>query len=124
LLRFIVHRARRHARIRPIPIMGGLGLPPFLNSEPMEGDPPCQWDDFLIPQLRRFPHGIEALAWQDYLGNGAEGCVSIVKFGDGVNLGPLALKVVSGFCLALNYCPANYMLTSFPTTVLPDRTAC
>jgi hypothetical protein len=76
-----------------------------------------------MPQLRRFPRGIEALAWRDYLGNGAEGCVSMVKFGDGVNLGPLALKVVSYFCLALNYCPADSMLTRFPITVLPDRTA-
>jgi hypothetical protein len=66
-------------------------LPPFLSSESMEGDPPCHWADFLMPQLRRCPYNFEAITWQDYLGNGAEGCVSTIKFGD---LGPLALKVV------------------------------
>jgi hypothetical protein len=30
-------------------------LPPFLTNEPMEGDPQCQWEHFLSPQLRRFP---------------------------------------------------------------------
>jgi hypothetical protein len=71
-------------------------LPPFLSSEPMEGDPPCRLADFLMPQLRHFPYSIDAptLTWQDYLGNGAEGCVSTIDVGDGLNLGPLALKVV------------------------------
>ncbi|KAL2015729.1 hypothetical protein VTK56DRAFT_4900 [Thermocarpiscus australiensis] len=68
-------------------------LPPFLSREPMQGDPPCHWADFVSPKLRRFPHGDGFITWDEFLGHGAEGSVSAVRFGDARDVGPLALKV-------------------------------
>jgi hypothetical protein len=69
-------------------------IPPFLSNEPMVGDPPCRWADFLSPKLRRFPHDLETLSWQRYLGHGVEGCVSTIRLGDKPDLGAFALKMV------------------------------
>jgi hypothetical protein len=68
----------------------------FPSSEPMQGDPPCSWADFLSPKLCRCPYDVQTLVWQEYLRNGAEGCVLTIKLGDGCGLGPLALKMVGG----------------------------
>jgi hypothetical protein len=66
--------------------------PPFLSPDPMHGDPPCHWTDFLSPKLRRFPSSTQEIHWEKHLGHGGEGIVEAVQFGNGGNL--LALKLV------------------------------
>lgn len=68
--------------------------PPFLSDAPMEGDPPCDWGDFLTPQLRRFPCAYTKVRLRKVLGHGIEGCVARVKFDDDDSR--FALKIVSG----------------------------
>ncbi|KAK4154005.1 hypothetical protein C8A00DRAFT_14848 [Chaetomidium leptoderma] len=48
----------------------------------MQGDPACDWTDFLEPQLRRFPRVYTKAKLRKALGNGIEGCVARVKFDD------------------------------------------
>ncbi|AEO56690.1 hypothetical protein MYCTH_2078222, partial [Thermothelomyces thermophilus ATCC 42464] len=62
--------------------MESMELPPFLSSEPMQGEPPCRWADFLSPKLRRFPRDGQRVRWVKFLGHGAEGIVCRVRFGD------------------------------------------
>lgn len=57
-------------------------LPPFFLRDPMEGDPPCHWANFLSPHLRRFPRSEEKIHWQKHLGHGGEGIVEAVTFGN------------------------------------------
>jgi hypothetical protein len=57
-------------------------LPPFLSDAPMQGDPPCDWSDFLSPQLRRFPRVYNRVRPRKTLGHGTEGCVATVMFDD------------------------------------------
>ncbi|AEO65572.1 uncharacterized protein THITE_35330, partial [Thermothielavioides terrestris NRRL 8126] len=57
-------------------------LPPFLSSEPMQGDPSCTWASYLLPQLRRFPQDGKPIHFRKFLGHGVEGCVARVKFGE------------------------------------------
>lgn len=58
----------------------------------MLGDPPCNWSDFLSPQLRRFPRLYSRVKLWNRLGYGIEGCVARVKF-DNDN-SSFALKIV------------------------------
>lgn len=68
-------------------------LPPFLTTDPLEGDPPCAWkDDFLTPRLRRFPRAGDKIHLRQFLGNGIEGCAVRVQFGDDDT--DFALKIV------------------------------
>ncbi|KAK0727524.1 hypothetical protein B0T26DRAFT_868802 [Lasiosphaeria miniovina] len=67
-------------------------LPPFLSNDPMEGDPPCSWSDFLEPKLRCFPRPDDAkLPHLECLGNGIEGLVAKLQFDDGGQV--FALKI-------------------------------
>lgn len=67
-------------------------IPPFLSDTPMQGDPPCDWVDFLSPQLRRFPRAYSKVTLCNRLGHGIEGCVARVKFDD--DKSSFALKIV------------------------------
>jgi hypothetical protein len=69
-------------------------LPPFLSNDPMQGDPPCDWSDFLSPQLRRFPRAYTKIRLRKALGHGIEGCVARVKFDQDDSR--FALKIVCG----------------------------
>ncbi|KAK4139077.1 uncharacterized protein C8A04DRAFT_41003 [Dichotomopilus funicola] len=60
----------------------------------MQGDPPCDWADFLSPQLRRFPRAYNKVTMRNRLGHGIEGCVARVKFDDDES--SFALKIVYG----------------------------
>ncbi|KAH6623430.1 hypothetical protein F5144DRAFT_583213 [Chaetomium tenue] len=66
-------------------------IPPFLSETPMQGDPPCDWADFLSPQLRRFPRAYNKVTMRNRLGHGIEGCVVRVKFDD--DKSSFALKI-------------------------------
>ncbi|KAH6847515.1 hypothetical protein B0I37DRAFT_375248 [Chaetomium sp. MPI-CAGE-AT-0009] len=66
-------------------------IPPFLSNTPMQGDPPCDWTDFLSPQLRRFPRDYNKVNLRNRLGHGIEGCVGRVKFDDDTS--SFALKI-------------------------------
>lgn len=67
-------------------------LPPFLSDAPMQGNPPCDWDNFLSPQLRRFPRNYTKIRLRKTLGHGIEGCVARVMFHDDDS--SFALKIV------------------------------
>jgi hypothetical protein len=60
----------------------------------MQGDPPCGWDDFLSPQLRRFPRASTEIRLSKVLGYGIEGCVARIKVDHDAS--PFALKIVRG----------------------------
>ncbi|KAG7293923.1 hypothetical protein NEMBOFW57_003983 [Staphylotrichum longicolle] len=57
-------------------------LPPFFSEAPLQGDPPCSWDDFLNPQLRHFPREGSKVRLTKALGHGIEGVVARAKFED------------------------------------------
>jgi hypothetical protein len=65
---------------------------PSLSPDPMQGDPPCHWANFLSPKLRRFPGSTQQIQWKKHLGHGGEGIVEAVRFGNSGDL--LALKMV------------------------------
>ncbi|KAK3292824.1 uncharacterized protein B0H64DRAFT_326975 [Chaetomium fimeti] len=66
-------------------------IPPFLSDTPMQGEPACNWADFLSPQLRRFPRAYNKITLHNRLGHGIEGCVGRVKFDD--DKSSFALKI-------------------------------
>ncbi|KAK3995260.1 hypothetical protein QBC44DRAFT_390017 [Cladorrhinum sp. PSN332] len=47
-----------------------MSLPPFFSEDILRGHPPCKWDDFLSPQMRRFPPEriIDKVHFQQFLG--------------------------------------------------------
>lgn len=68
-------------------------LPPFLSDAPLQGEPPCDWHDFLMPRLRRFPgEHTKKVRLSQALGHGIEGVVAKIKFDDGDP--SFALKIV------------------------------
>jgi hypothetical protein len=74
-----------------------IGTLPFLSNDPMEGDPPTQWTDFLTPQLRQFSLVYNQMHVQEVIGHGIEGCVARVKFDDDEL--SYAIKIVSALFL-------------------------
>ncbi|KAK0629941.1 hypothetical protein B0T17DRAFT_506453 [Bombardia bombarda] len=56
----------------------------FLSDEPMKGDAPYQWVNFMRPKLRRFPsESLASLKWKSKVGYGIDGVVLKAKLGDG-----------------------------------------
>ncbi|RYP53368.1 hypothetical protein DL768_001613 [Monosporascus sp. mg162] len=87
-------------------------LPPFLSEEPLEGDPPCLWADFLAPKLRRYPHLPKRINWGPDFWHGVEGCVAGVRFDDDHEL--FAIKVVRELSPSLSFIAA---LPHVPDTI-------
>ncbi|KXX76510.1 hypothetical protein MMYC01_206890 [Madurella mycetomatis] len=63
---------------------------PFRDSMLMLDPPNCSLHDFETPRLRQCPFDQATLSWESRIGEGSDGCVRKVKFGDD---GPLILKV-------------------------------
>lgn len=64
---------------------------PFRDDALMDGPPACTAADFELPRLRRCPLDVGGLVWGPRLGEGLDGCVWKVWFGDA---GPFVLKLV------------------------------
>ncbi|KAH6627771.1 hypothetical protein F5144DRAFT_494056 [Chaetomium tenue] len=63
---------------------------PFRDDALMDGPPSCTAADFELPRLRRCPLDAGDLVWGPRLGEGLDGCVWKVWFGDA---GPFVLKL-------------------------------
>lgn len=63
---------------------------PFLDAEPMIGDPSCDWDGFRYPMLRKCPLSPDKVRYESQLGYGVDGVVWKVTIDDKA----YALKVV------------------------------
>ncbi|KAK4040182.1 hypothetical protein C8A01DRAFT_15897, partial [Parachaetomium inaequale] len=82
------------SRLPPLFIpSGNMEIPPFLSTEPLQGDPPGCWADFLSPKLRRFPGCTHHIHWKKHLRHGGEGIVEAVSFGGGDGDDLFALKL-------------------------------
>jgi hypothetical protein len=73
----------------------------FLSDLPLDDSPPLmRYEHFKAPMLRKFRHADETIRWCRRIGQGAEGVVYRVRFGEHGR--SLALKVGSpkprGFC--------------------------
>jgi hypothetical protein len=84
-------RRRREASMRARKPWVDAAQTPFRDDALMDGPPGCTAADFELPRLRRCPLDVDALIWGPRLGEGLDGCVWKVWFGDA---GPFALKLV------------------------------